>query len=126
MTQQAVVSGKEGPATAVEAAAGLQDVWWRRLLFVPTIGLLLLLAIVPLIFSLGVSLFNYSIGSKPIWLGLGNYINMFTDPQFWLATKVTVQFTVVAVSRHGHYQADRLPADDARASCGWAVLAVYV
>jgi multiple sugar transport system permease protein len=98
MTQQAVVSGKEGPATAVEAAAGLRDVWWRRLLFVPTIGLLLLLAIVPLIFSLGVSLFNYSIGSKPIWLGLGNYINMFTDPQFWLATKVTVQFTVVAVS----------------------------
>ena len=98
MTQQAVVSGKEGPATAVEAAAGLQDVWWRRLLFVPTIGLLLLLAIVPLIFSLGVSLFNYSIGSKPIWVGLGNYINMFTDPQFWLATKVTVQFTVVAVS----------------------------
>ncbi len=98
MTQQAVVSGKEGPATAVEAAAGLRDVWWRRLLFVPTIGLLLLLAIVPLIFSLGVSLFNYSIGSKPIWVGLGNYINMFTDPQFWLATKVTVQFTVVAVS----------------------------
>ncbi|TEU11970.1 MAG: sugar ABC transporter permease [Anaerolineales bacterium] len=98
MTQQAVVSGKEGPATAVEAAAGLQDVWWRRLLFVPTIGLLLLLAIVPLTFSLGVSLFNYSIGSKPIWVGLGNYINMFTDPQFWLATKVTVQFTVAAVS----------------------------
>ena len=98
MTQQPVVSEKEGPATAVEAAAGLQDVWWRRLLFVPTIGLLLLLAIVPLIFSLGVSLFNYSIGSKPIWVGLGNYINMFTDPQFWLATKVTVQFTVVAVS----------------------------
>ena len=98
MTQQAVVSGKEGPATAVEAAAGLQDVWWRRLLFVPTIGLLLLLAIVPLIFSLGISLFNYSLGSKPIWLGLGNYINMFTDPQFWLATKVTVQFTVAAVS----------------------------
>jgi multiple sugar transport system permease protein len=98
MTQQPVVSEKEGPATAVEAAAGLQDVWWRRLLFVPTIGLLLLLAIVPLIFSLGVSLFNYSIGSKPIWLGLGNYANMFTDPQFWLATKVTVQFTVVSVS----------------------------
>lgn len=98
MTQQAVVSGKEGQATAVEAAAGLQDVWWRRLLFVPTIGLLLLLAIVPLMFSLGVSLFNYSIGSKPIWVGLGNYINMFTDPQFWLATKVTVQFTVAAVS----------------------------
>jgi multiple sugar transport system permease protein len=68
------------------------------LLFVPTIGLLLLLAIVPLIFSLGISLFNYSLGSKPIWLGLGNYINMFTDPQFWLATKVTLQFTVAAVS----------------------------
>jgi multiple sugar transport system permease protein len=67
-------------------------------LFVPTIGLLLLLAIVPLLFSLGVSLFNYSLGSRAIWVGLGNYINLFTDPQFWQATRVTVQFTVVAVS----------------------------
>jgi multiple sugar transport system permease protein len=98
MAQEAVVIREEGPGTAVEAAAGLRDVWWRRLLFVPTIGLLLLLAIVPLIFSLGISLFNYSLGGKPIWVGLGNYISMFTDPQFWLATKVTVQFTVVAVS----------------------------
>jgi multiple sugar transport system permease protein len=98
MTQEAIVKQREGPATAVEAAAGLRDVWWRRLLFVPTIGLLLLLAIVPLIFSLGVSLFNYSLGSKAIWVGLGNYTNMFTDPQFWLATSVTLQFTVAAVS----------------------------
>jgi multiple sugar transport system permease protein len=98
MAQDEIVSKREGPATAVEAAAGLRDVWWRRLLFVPTIGLLLLLAIVPLIFSLGVSLFNYSIGSKAIWVGLGNYKNLFTDPQFWLATKITLQFTVVAVS----------------------------
>lgn len=98
MSQEAIVSKREGPATAVEAAAGLRDIWWRRLLFVPTIGLLLLLAIVPLVFSLGVSLFNYSIGSKAIWVGLGNYKNMFTDPQFWLATRVTVQFTIVAVS----------------------------
>ncbi|MGD8967874.1 MAG: sugar ABC transporter permease [Anaerolineae bacterium] len=98
MAQEAVVGTREGPATAVEAAAGLRDLWWRRLLFVPTIGLLLLLAIVPLLFSLGVSLFNYSLGSRAIWVGLGNYINLFTDPQFWQATRVTVQFTVVAVS----------------------------
>jgi multiple sugar transport system permease protein len=98
MAQEAIVNKKEGPATAVEAAAGITDAWWRRLLFVPTIGLLLLLAIVPLLFSLGVSLFNYSIGGKPIWVGVGNYINMFTDPQFWLAARVTVEFTLAAVS----------------------------
>ena len=89
MAQEAMVSKRDGPATAMEAAAGFRGVWWRRLLFVPTFGLLLLLAIVPLIFSLGISLFNYSIGSKPVWVGLGNYLNMFTDPQFWLATRVT-------------------------------------
>jgi len=98
MAQEAMVSKRDGPATAMEAAAGFRGVWWRRLLFVPTFGLLLLLAIVPLIFSLGISLFNYSIGSKPVWVGLGNYLNMFTDPQFWLATRVTVQFTIAAVS----------------------------
>jgi len=98
MSQEAIVSKRAGPATAVEAAAGLRDIWWRRVLFVPTIGLLILLAIVPLIFSLGISLFNYSIGSRAIWIGLRNYISLFTDPQFWLATRVTVQFTIVAVS----------------------------
>jgi len=98
MAQETMVAEREGPATAVEAAAGARYLWWRRLLFAPTIGLLLLLAIVPLIFSLGVSLFNYSLGSKPIWVGLGNYIHLFTDPQFWLATRVTVQFTIAAVS----------------------------
>jgi len=98
MAQEAIVGEREALATAVEAAAGLRDLWWRRLLFIPTISLLLLLAIVPLLFSLGVSLFNYNLGSKAIWIGLGNYINMFTDPQFWLATRVTVQFTVAAVS----------------------------
>jgi len=97
MAQEAVISKREGPTTAMEAA-GLRGLWWRRLLFAPTIGLLLLLAIVPLIFSLGVSLFNYSLGSKSIWVGLGNYTNLFADPQFWLATRVTVQFTIVAVS----------------------------
>ena len=98
MAQEAMVSEREAPATAVEAAAGLRDLWWRRLLFAPTLGLLLLLAIVPLIFSLGVSLFNYSLGSRAIWVGLGNYTNMFTDPQFWLAVRVTVQFTIAAVT----------------------------
>lgn len=98
MAQEAVVSKTEGPATAVEAAAGVETVWWRRLLFIPTFTLLLLLAIVPLLFSLGVSLFSYSLGGQPIWLGLGNYINLFTDPQFWLATRVTVEFTLAAVS----------------------------
>jgi len=98
MSQEAIVSKREGPATAVEAAAGLSDAWWRRLLFLPTIGLLLLLSIVPLLFSLGVSLFTYSLGSKPIWVGLRNYGHMFTDPQFWMATKVTLEFTVATVT----------------------------
>lgn len=98
MAEGAVVGRREGPATAVEAAAGVTNLWWRRVLFIPTIGLLLLLSIVPLLFSLGVSLFNYSLGTRAIWVGLGNYINLFTDPQFWQATRITIQFTLVAVT----------------------------
>jgi multiple sugar transport system permease protein len=98
MAQEAIVSTQEGPATAVEAAAGLQDLWWRRLLFIPTLSLLLLLSIVPLIFSLGVSLFNYSVGSRALWVGLRNYLHLFTDPQFWLGFRVTVEFTIAAVT----------------------------
>ena len=59
-----------GLALAV-SETGFTALWFHQLRGLMTMSKLLLLAIVPLIFSLGISLFNYSLGSKPIWVGLG-------------------------------------------------------
>lgn len=89
---------EQGAATAVEAAAGVQTKWFRRLLFLPTLAFLVAMVIFPLLYSLGVSLFNYVTGREARFIGLGNYINLVTNPEFWMATRVTLQITVLAVS----------------------------
>lgn len=85
-------------ATAVETAAGVQAKWFRRLLFVPTLVFLVSMVVFPLFYSLGVSLFNYVTGREARFIGLGNYINLVTNPEFWMAVRVTLQITVMAVS----------------------------
>ncbi len=72
--------------------------WLKRLLYWPTIGYLLLMTIFPLLFSLGVSLFNFTIGGRIEFIGFQNYAYIFSDPQFWNATWVTIRVTILAVT----------------------------
>jgi len=86
------------PATSVEAAAGLFGTWLRRLLFLPTLIYLLVMTIFPLFYSLGVSLFDYTMGREARFIGLRNYADLLADPLVWQALRVTLQLTVMAVS----------------------------
>lgn len=79
-------------------AADARERWFRRLLFIPTLGFLVLMTIFPLLYSLGVSLFNYTIGGKPNFIWFGNYATLFTDPSFWQVTWITIKITFFAVS----------------------------
>lgn len=52
----------------------------------------------PMIASLYLSFTNYDILSSPDWIGLDNYIRMFTsDPRFLTALKVTFVFVFISV-----------------------------
>ncbi len=52
----------------------------------------------PMIASLYFSFTNYDLLSPPTWIGLDNYINMFTnDSRFWQAIKVTFIFVFGSV-----------------------------
>ncbi len=55
------------------------------LLMFPSFFLLFLLTIVPLIFSVGISLFDYSLlaADTATFVGLGNFIRAFSDGAFW-------------------------------------------
>ncbi len=56
------------------------------LLVAPAIATLVVVNIFPLMWSYGLSFFNYNAKSvirPPVWVGLQNYIDSFTDPDVW-------------------------------------------
>ncbi|MCK4978664.1 MAG: sugar ABC transporter permease [Anaerolineales bacterium] len=79
-------------------ASAPESYWFKRLLFIPTLGFLILMTIFPLLYSLGISFFNYVTGGEAVFVGFGNYINLAQDPFFWGAMWVTVKITFFAVS----------------------------
>lgn len=68
------------------------------LCLIPSIIGLIFLTYGPLIAVFGLSFFNWKGIGTPQWIGLANYIRLFTkDPYFIDAIKVTVYFSVLAV-----------------------------
>ena len=58
----------------------------------------LILQLYPFISSLVYSFTQYSIGSQPVFIGLKNYVELFTqDREFWNSLKVTVLFALYTV-----------------------------
>ncbi|RRD96442.1 sugar ABC transporter permease [Clostridiales bacterium COT073_COT-073] len=52
----------------------------------------------PLLLSLGMSFFDWSITGTPEFIGAGNYIKMFTkDPQFYKSLAITIRFALIFV-----------------------------
>ncbi len=60
------------------------------------IGLAVFL-VYPLLSSLYYSFTRYEIGGRPFWIGLENYVRMFSDPQYLRAIRTTFVFALVSV-----------------------------
>src|SRR5215210_1599403 len=59
---------------------------------------LLLFTIGPMISSLYLSFTDYAVITSPNWVGLDNYVHMFTDdPLVWQALRVTALYSLGAV-----------------------------
>lgn len=71
-----------------------------QLFILPTIILLILMNIFPLIYSLFLSFTNYSVisGAAPEWIGIENYQAILSDPQFWHNFAVTGRYALISVS----------------------------
>jgi multiple sugar transport system permease protein len=68
------------------------------LFILPWIIGFLLFTLGPLVFSLIMSLYNWPVTSSPTFIGLDNYIKMFTDdPQFYKSIAITLKFALVFV-----------------------------
>lgn len=71
------------------------------LLMLPTLFIVIVVMIFPLCYGVMISLFNYNLGaelSSGNFVGLGNYLRMFSDTILWKSMKNTIVFSVLAIS----------------------------
>ncbi len=74
------------------------DIWMGYLFTSPWILGFLFFIVFPLVTSLYLSFTRYDILSAPRWIGLQNWVRMFTqDPRFWNATKATFKYVIFEV-----------------------------
>lgn len=67
----------------------------------PTLILLLVLMIVPIVMVIGYSFQdNVILNSSPEFAGVSNYVTILTDPGFWKATGNTLYFSLISVAAH--------------------------
>lgn len=77
----------------------LSDTNIVRLFVLPTIFLLIVMNIFPLIYSLFLSFTNYSViaNQPPQWVGLENYQRILSDERFWTNFAITGRYALASV-----------------------------
>lgn len=71
------------------------------LYLLPTIVLMCILLIVPIVMVIGYSFYdNVIINKNPVFVGLGNYVKVLSDPVFLVAIKNTLFFVLISIIAH--------------------------
>jgi multiple sugar transport system permease protein len=69
---------------------------WQGLAYIaPAVALVTLFFVMPVFFTLWMSLHRWPLLGAPRWIGLGNYLRMFDDARFLAALGFTTRYTVV-------------------------------
>ncbi len=69
---------------------------WRGVAYIaPAIALVAVFFVLPLLFTVWMSLHRWPLMGSPRWIGIGNYTRMFNDPRFWTSLGFTAQYTLV-------------------------------
>lgn len=71
------------------------------LYLLPTIVLMCILLIIPIVMVIGYSFYdNVIINKNPVFVGLKNYATVLTDPTFLVAIKNTLFFVIISIVAH--------------------------
>lgn len=69
---------------------------WKGLLYIaPAMALVIIFFILPVLFTFWMSLHKWPLLGAPKFIGLGNYIRMFSDSRFYSALGFTAYYTVI-------------------------------
>ncbi|GIH81557.1 carbohydrate ABC transporter permease [Planobispora longispora] len=94
----AVKRGRGRPQPPRGSLRSRREAWAAHLFLVPWFLGLFLITIGPIVASLYLSFTDYSLLDEAKWVGLDNYVTLFTeDPRFWTSLKVTTIYVVVSV-----------------------------
>ena len=75
-----------------------RETLWGYVFISPWLLGFIVFTVGPMIASLVLSLTRYNITSPPVFIGLENYIKLFTgDPRFWHSLGITVKFALIAI-----------------------------
>jgi multiple sugar transport system permease protein len=94
----AQASGDREPARPIQRRA--HRIRWQPawLFMAPSLAILGVFVLWPILVSFWYSLHDWTVGaSTEPWVGFGNYVTLFHDPQFWNALGNTLEFTVATV-----------------------------
>ena len=69
--------------------------WWP-IFVLPTLLAFVIGFVVPFVEGLYLSFCKFTTINKATWVGIGNYVKVFEDPQFWDSLTFTASFTVVS------------------------------
>jgi multiple sugar transport system permease protein len=91
-----------GTSTQKRHSRGIPERRLAKLMVAPSMVLIALVAIYPIIYAIWLSLHEYSLVQAGLsrWAepaGLGNYIDALSSSEFWRATRITFVFTIVSV-----------------------------
>ena len=71
------------------------------LYILPTVILMVILLVVPIVMVIGYSFFdNVIINKNPVFVGLQNYKTVLTDPTFVVAIRNTLFFVIISIIAH--------------------------
>ncbi|TDE16077.1 carbohydrate ABC transporter permease [Jiangella asiatica] len=77
---------------------GLSERALARLFIAPSLLVMALVALFPVIYAIVLSLYSYTRRQRTGFGGLDNYVDALTDGRFWSATQFTFTFTVTSVA----------------------------
>lgn len=101
MSQAATERLTAPPATTARKSGRrhLSDRQILMLFILPTVTLLILMNLFPLIYSLYLSFTDFSVISStaPVWVGLDNYVQLVNDPDIWHNFATTGRFALLSV-----------------------------
>jgi multiple sugar transport system permease protein len=71
--------------------------WYPYLLIAPTMITLVIVSLLPFLYTVYLSLHESKYGQVQGWIGFENFLTVLSDPRFWNAIWVAVVFVLVAV-----------------------------
>lgn len=87
--------------TFLAGSFNIKDEHLKWLLLIPALALLIVFAVIPYLWTFGISFYDYSVtvfGKAPEFVGFQNYETMITHPDVWLRFQNTAKFAVTVVT----------------------------